>query len=73
MKSEDINTAEDCLIYIEGCLNDFESGISTKEETMNLFLDMVIRINDLAGVKIDSLESRIDSANKHIRLLMQER
>ena len=73
MKAQDINSAEDCLVYIEGCLNDFEMAISTKEETMNLFLDMVIRINDLAGVRIEKLQNHIDSANKRIRLLIQER
>lgn len=73
MKAQDINSTEDCLIFIEGCLNDFEYSVSTKEETMNLFLDMVIRIHEVAGVKIKSLQNEIDAANKHIRLIMQER
>jgi hypothetical protein len=60
MKAQDINSTEDFLIYIEGCLNDFESAVSTKEETMNLFLDMVIRIHELAGVKIEVLRSTLD-------------
>lgn len=64
MKAQDINSTEDCLIYIEGCLNDFESAVSTKAETMNLFLDMAIRIHELAGVKIEALQNHIDSANK---------
>lgn len=47
MRAEDINSIEDCERFIEGCLNDFYYCISTKSETMKLFLDYTKRLNDL--------------------------
>ncbi len=34
MKLENINTIEDAQNYLEGCVNDFDAGISTKEELL---------------------------------------
>lgn len=42
MKLEDIKSDEDILNYIEGCFNDFEAGVSTKAESMNLVLDLLL-------------------------------
>ncbi len=36
MKLENVKTVRDCQIYVEGVLNDFVGGISSKDETMNL-------------------------------------
>lgn len=33
MKLDDIKNEGDIITYIEGCINDLESGISTKDET----------------------------------------
>ncbi len=44
MKVEQIKTPEDVERYIEGCLNDFEAGISTKKETMFLMAELVVHI-----------------------------
>lgn len=33
MKIENIKSYEDVSAYIEGCLNDFEAMVSTKQET----------------------------------------
>jgi len=35
MKVDDIRTIEDAQRYVEGCLNDLENGITTKEETLS--------------------------------------
>lgn len=42
MKAEDVNSEDGILIFIEGCLNDFESGVSTKKETMDNILDLLL-------------------------------
>lgn len=36
MEVDQIRTADDVERYIEGCLNDFEAGVSTKEETLHI-------------------------------------
>ena len=48
MKLKDINTVIDLDNYIEGILNDFEGGISDKEETNSLIADLIIYTNKLA-------------------------
>ena len=44
MKVEQIRTADDMEIYIEGCLNDYEAGVSTKEETLVYLAELVARV-----------------------------
>lgn len=49
LEVSDIKTFEDIEIYIEGCMNDYESGISDKEETIlylkNLVVGIQLKIN----------------------------
>jgi len=44
MKVEQIKTPDDIEIYIEGCLNDFETAISTKGETVVFLAELVVHI-----------------------------
>lgn len=44
MKVEQIKTPDDIERYIEGCLNDFEAAISTKDETIVLLAKLVVYI-----------------------------
>ena len=48
MKVENIKTADDIERYIEGCINDFEAGISDKVETIIAIAELVIHIYKLA-------------------------
>lgn len=41
MKVENIETLYDIERYVEGSLNDFELGISTKEETLCFLLKLI--------------------------------
>ena len=41
MKIDQIKTTADIENYIEGCLNDFETGISDKSETMTNLCELV--------------------------------
>lgn len=34
MKVENIETLEEAQRYVEGCVNDYEAGLSTKEELL---------------------------------------
>ena len=45
MNAKDIRKIEDALDYIEGCLRDFEGGISTIEETTENLLELLITIS----------------------------
>jgi hypothetical protein len=56
MKAEDANSPEGILIFIEGCLNDFESGVSTKKETMENILDL---LSHCVNEKIKRLPNQI--------------
>ena len=44
MKVEQIRTADDVERYIEGCLNDYEAGVSTKEETLVYLAELVAHV-----------------------------
>ena len=48
MKVENVKTADDIERYIEGCINDFESGISDKDETTIAIAELVVHIYKLA-------------------------
>ena len=44
MKVEQIRTADDVERYIDGCLNDFEAGVSTKDETLVHLAELVAHV-----------------------------
>ena len=44
MNVEQIRTAGDVERYIEGCLNDYEEGISTKDETVVNLAELVAHV-----------------------------
>jgi hypothetical protein len=44
MKVEQVKTPDDIERYIEGCLNDFETAISTKDETVVFLAELVVHI-----------------------------
>ena len=44
MKVDQIRTADDVERYIEGCLNDFEEGISEKDETVVNLAELVAHV-----------------------------
>lgn len=48
MKASEINTDQDLLNFIEGCVNDFESSVSDRKELLNNILDLVIHIKSRA-------------------------
>jgi hypothetical protein len=41
MKAEQINSEEDMLNYIEGCLNDLQFGISDRRETISSIIELI--------------------------------
>jgi hypothetical protein len=47
MDVENIQSVNDANRFVEGCINDFESGISTKEETMGLMGKYTARLMEL--------------------------
>lgn len=47
MKAKDIKTFTQAQQYCEGLLNDFETGISTKEESLKLLKEYTEAIHDL--------------------------
>ena len=44
MKAEDVRTGEDVERYIEGCINDFEMGISDKNESIVYLAELVAHV-----------------------------
>jgi light-regulated signal transduction histidine kinase (bacteriophytochrome) len=51
MEAKDINTIQDMQYYVEGCINDLDAGISTKEETIKYFKEYTLRIAELYSNK----------------------
>ena len=39
MEAKDIRSLNDCKDYLEGCINDFEGGVSTNEETLMALME----------------------------------
>ena len=56
MKVEDIKTIADMQRYCEGCINDFEAGVSTKEETMKAFEEYTFHLIELTANKVSKSE-----------------
>ena len=48
MEAKDIRSLNDCKDYLEGCINDFEGGVSTNEETLMALMEYTERITELA-------------------------
>ena len=48
MHTKDIHTLEDAQRHVEGVINDFEGGISTKEETVAHLFDYTVRVMEIA-------------------------
>lgn len=51
MKARDIKSVDDAERFVEGCLNDFESGVATKGETMQHFARYTGRLLEMASIK----------------------
>ena len=47
MNVKDIKTLDDAQNYVEGCINDYEAGISTKSETLGLLGEYTARLMEL--------------------------
>ncbi len=48
MHTKDIHTLADAQRHVEGIINDFEGGISTKAETVSYLFDYTVRIMEIA-------------------------
>lgn len=48
MTIEDIKTNEDVLRFIRGCLNDFEAGISDRNETEMNIINLISHVAQIA-------------------------
>lgn len=44
LELKDINSPEDVMNYIEGCLNDMEARISSKKITVYYIVDLIIHL-----------------------------
>ena len=71
MKAEEIKTLEQAENYCEGLLNDFESCISDKAETMKALADYTIRIAELAKQALFKPEGIKKKVNLAIRALRE--
>ena len=58
MKTSHIHTIQDMQRYVEGCINDFETGVSTKDETIDALRDYTIRVIELTVKKNEVLQGR---------------
>lgn len=48
MHTRDIHTLADAQRHVEGIINDFEEGISTKEEAVANLFDYTVRVMEIA-------------------------
>ena len=70
MNANEVKRIEDALDYIEGCLRDFEGGISTIEETTDKLLVLLIAITERQN-KTNSNKKRIDDVLEKTKQLKQ--
>ena len=63
MKVEDIKSVDDVSNYIEGCLNDFNEGISTLDETNKYLHELTVRVIEIAQASLQPIsEEEIEKA-----------
>lgn len=60
MKPKDIKSDDDILICIEGITNDFEEFLSTKVETNNAILELVLHVAEAAQEKLFTSKDMIN-------------
>lgn len=63
MKAKDIKSVDDVSNYIEGCLNDFDEGISTKIETNKYLHELVVRVVEIAQANKPGCKHEFVEAN----------
>lgn len=63
LKPENIKSVQQIERFLEGCLNDFENGISTKEETINNLCGLMCRIVDVVTMNVNKI-NRAQNENK---------
>ena len=61
MKAEEIKSIQDCEIFCEGVLNEFESGILDKGETMKHLRDYTWHLHKMFEKKVNELNKTTDS------------
>lgn len=44
MKVEQITSEEMVLQYVEGCLNDFEAGLTSKDDTASAMIELIVHL-----------------------------
>ena len=59
LKLSDIKSEEMVLQYVESLMNDFEAGLSTKEETEGLIIDLIIYVVKLDRENLRQKEGKI--------------
>ena len=52
MNLQDVKTLDEAQYYVEGIINDFELGISTKEETLGYLGQYTAHLMDLFGKNV---------------------
>lgn len=68
MEAKDIRTLQDANRYFEGCLNDYEHGIMSKEETMTAFFDFAVKMNNLHIEKVTELVNEIEKCSFELQV-----
>lgn len=61
MKATEINSVADIDSYIDRVINDFEAGVTDKEDTRKALFDLVIRIHTVTknGLSIQKSKKRL--------------
>lgn len=49
MNVNEIQSTDDILKFIEGCFNDFETGVSSKNESIGNIVDLIAYLNAKAN------------------------
>jgi len=67
MDAKDIKSVDDVSNYIEGCLNDFDEGLSTKDETNKYLHELVAKVILMTQATKDKMptdEEMIEASEK---------
>ena len=59
LKLSDIKSEKIVLQYVEGILNDMEAGLSTKEETEGLIIDLIVHVVKLDRKNLRQKEGKL--------------
>ncbi|AFM54826.1 hypothetical protein B620_gp48 [Croceibacter phage P2559S] len=64
MDVKGIKSIKQCQQFCEGVVNDFESGVSDKKETMQALYEYTMHLHDFFSKQVNKIKNKTESDNE---------